>query len=55
MKREHHFAPGVIEYPEPPRFVEKLSRVLLVIAFLVTLGLVGGQIYTHLMWEVLGL
>lgn len=55
MKRSHHFAPGVIEYPEPPSFVEKLSRALLVVAFMAALGVVGGQIYCHLAWEALGL
>ena len=55
MKRTHRFAPVVIEYPKPPSFVEKLSRALLIIAFMAALGVVGGQIYRHLAWEVLGL
>lgn len=55
MKRAHLFAPGVIEYPEPPSFVEKFSRVVLVVSFLLALGVIGGQIYQHLAWEVLGL
>ena len=55
MKRAHLFAPGVIERPEPPSFVEKLSRIVLVLSFLLALGVIGGQIYRHLAWEVLGL
>ena len=33
----------------------KDARVLLVVAFLLAIGVVGGQIYQHLAWEVLGL
>ncbi len=55
MKRSHLFAPGVIECPEPMSFIEKLSRVLLVVAFLLAIGVVGGEIYYRLAWEVLGL
>lgn len=59
MKRTHRsayrFAPGVIEGPEPMTWVDKLSRVLMIIAFWLTIGVVGGQIYQHLAGEMLGL
>ena len=55
MKRTHRFAPGVIEYPEPPTWMEKVMRIVLVLLFLLARGVAGGQVYSHLMWELWGL
>lgn len=55
MKRAHRFAPGVIECPDRPSLMDKLSRVLMVASFLIALAVVGGQIYKHLMAEIFGI
>lgn len=55
MKRAHRFAPGVIECHEHSSAKDVLARIALVLAFLLVLGVLGGQVYNHLIWELWGL
>ena len=50
-------APWVLERPQQAELsrMDKVMRVVLVVAFLLALAVAGGQVYQHLMGEVFGL